>query len=49
MISVIKVADGSFNVIGTDNGMFVIQGNLTEAQLKDLVKKAQHELKKKGQ
>lgn len=46
MIEVIKVTDGSYNVIGTDNGMFVLQGNLTEAQLKELLKKVRKALKK---
>jgi hypothetical protein len=45
MIAVIKVTDGSFNVIGTDDDMFIIQGNLTEAQLKELIKAAREALK----
>lgn len=46
MIAVIKVTDGTYNLIGTDNGLFVLQGNLTEAQLKDLLKKVRKALKK---
>lgn len=38
MIAVIKVTNGSYNVIGTDDGMFVIQGNLTKPQLEELLK-----------
>jgi hypothetical protein len=45
MISVIKTTGGTFNVIGTDEGMFILQGNLTEPQLKDLIKKANKALK----
>jgi len=38
MISVIPVENGSgtFNVLGIDEGMFCLQGNLTLAQLKQL-------------
>jgi hypothetical protein len=45
MIDVIKVTDGSYNLIGTDKGMFVLQGNLTEEQLKELLKKGKEALK----
>jgi ABC-type transporter Mla MlaB component len=45
MISVIKVTDGSFNVIGTDNGMFVLQGNLTKEQLMELKREITKALK----
>jgi len=33
MISVIKVTDGTYNVIGTSNNEFILQGNLTKSQL----------------
>lgn len=46
MIEVIKVTDGTYNLIGTDDGMFVLQGNLTEAQLKALLNKIRKALKK---
>jgi len=38
MISVIPVENGSgtFNVLGIDEGMFCLQGNLTLKQLKEL-------------
>jgi hypothetical protein len=36
VISVIKITDGSYNLIGTANGMFVLQGNLTEEELTEL-------------
>jgi len=47
VIAVIKVeGTGTYNVIGTDEGMFVIQGNLTEPQLKELLKAGKEALKK---
>lgn len=35
-IAVIKTTSGSYNVFGTEDEMFVIQGNLTFEQLKKL-------------
>jgi hypothetical protein len=46
MITVIKVNDGSYNLIGTSEGMFILQGNLTADELKQLVYEAKKELKK---
>lgn len=45
MISVIKVASGGYNVIGTSDGLFTIQGHLSEQQLKELIKEARAALK----
>jgi hypothetical protein len=28
--------NGSWNVLGVENGMFILQGNLTDAQIKEL-------------
>jgi hypothetical protein len=42
MITVIKTDSGSYNVFITRDGMFVLQGNITKAELKGL----QAELKK---
>ncbi len=33
MISVIKVTNGTYNVIGVSRNEFIIQGNLTKPQL----------------
>lgn len=46
MIAVIRTDSGNFNLFGTRDGGFYLQGNLTEAELKELVKAAQKELKK---
>jgi hypothetical protein len=45
MIAVIKTDSGTFNVFGTDDNVFILQGNLTEAQLKELIKAAREALK----
>lgn len=45
MISVIKTMSGGYNVIGTADGVFVVQGHLTEAQLKELLKAGREALK----
>lgn len=36
MISVIKTESGRFNVIGTNDEGFCLQGNLTEEELQEL-------------
>ena len=36
MISITKVTNGSYNVFGTSDGAFVLQGNLTKDELKQL-------------
>lgn len=36
MIKVIKTSGETYNLIGTENGTFVLQGNLKKAQLKQL-------------
>jgi hypothetical protein len=36
VISVIPVDDGSYNLIGTEDDQFVLQGNLTREQLEEL-------------
>jgi hypothetical protein len=36
MIAVIKTDSGGYNVIGTDDNVFILQGHLTKAQLKEL-------------
>ena len=43
MITVIPVRDGSFNVIGTDPDVdgFIVTGNLTKAQLQELIREAE--------
>jgi hypothetical protein len=46
MISVIKTTSGGYNVIGTDDGVFILQGHLTEAQLRDLKREITKALKK---
>lgn len=38
--------NGTYNVIGIEDGMFILQGNLTEAQLKELAKEIRETLKK---
>jgi hypothetical protein len=38
--------NGGYNVIGTENGRFILQGNLTKAQLKELAKEIRETLKK---
>jgi galactose-1-phosphate uridylyltransferase len=38
--------DGTYNVIGIENRRFFLQGNLTEAQLKELAKEIKAVLKK---
>lgn len=45
MIAVIRTDSGNYNVIGTADDMFVIEGNLTEKQLRELIKAAQAALK----
>lgn len=40
-IAIIKTDSGRYNVVGTEDGAFILQGNLTKDQLKELVKKAQ--------
>jgi hypothetical protein len=47
MIAVIKTDSGNYNVFGTENDAFIISGNLTKAQLIDLVNKAAKALKEK--
>lgn len=44
MISVIRTVNGTFNIFGTHNDGFIIQGNLNEAQLRELIDKAQKAL-----
>jgi hypothetical protein len=44
MISVIKTVHKTFNVIGTDDGLFILQGNLTEDQLRELIAEAKKAL-----
>ena len=45
MISVIKTDSGGYNVIGTAGGAFILEGHLTEEQLRELVKQATKALK----
>lgn len=45
MISVTKTDSGNFNLFGTRDGSFCLEGNLTEQELKELIKQAQKELK----
>jgi len=42
-----RVTNGSYNVIGIDEGSFIVQGNLTREQLLELVAAAKAELKAK--
>jgi hypothetical protein len=37
---------GNYNVIGIEDGQFILQGNLTEEQLKELAKEIRKVLKK---
>jgi hypothetical protein len=46
MISVIKTTSGNYNVIGTADDAFIIQGNLTKSQLQELLVAISLELKK---
>jgi hypothetical protein len=46
MISVIKTSSGGYNILGTADGVFVIQGHLTKEQLKELRTEINKELKK---
>ncbi len=48
MIEVIPTTGGTYNLIGTDGGMFVLQGNLTKAQLVALQKQIAKALKEKS-
>jgi hypothetical protein len=47
VIAVIRTDSGNFNVIGTADDMFVIQGNLTEEQLLELREKIDEALEDK--
>lgn len=38
MIAVIRTDSGNYNLFGTADDAFILQGNLTEAQLKELAK-----------
>lgn len=44
MILVRKVTNGTYNVIATNNGEFILQGNLTELELRDLQDEINHAL-----
>ena len=45
MIAVIKTDSGSYNLFGTDGDFFILEGNLTKAQLQELIVKAEKVLK----
>jgi hypothetical protein len=45
MLSVIKTTSGGFNVVATEDGMFTLQGHVSEAQLKELIIEAKKALK----
>lgn len=45
MIHVILTTGGTYNVFGTENSAFILQGNLTKAQLKELAKEIREALK----
>lgn len=38
--------NGTYNVIGIEDGAFILQGNLTKAQLRELAKEIRETLKK---
>jgi len=38
MIAVIPTVHGTYNIFGTDGDDFILQGNLTKAQLEELLK-----------
>lgn len=44
MIAVIRTVHGNFNVLGTRDDGFVLQGNLNRDELKDLLEKGQEAL-----
>lgn len=39
-------SNGGYNVIGIEDGAFILQGNLTKAQLRELAKEIRETLKK---
>jgi hypothetical protein len=45
MISVIKTDHGTYNLFGTRDGAFCLEGNLTELELEELGRKIQLLLK----
>ena len=45
MIAVIKTTGGTYNIFGTADDMFILQGNLTKDQLIELEKKIKEALK----
>lgn len=45
MIAVIRTDSGSYNLFGTSGDAFILEGNLTEAQLKELRKAIDKALK----
>ena len=45
VITVIRTDSGNFNLFGTHDGGFSLQGNLTEAELRELIKAAKEALK----
>ena len=47
MISVIRTDSGSYNLFGTRDNGFILQGNVTEEELDELAK-AIEKAKKKG-
>ena len=48
MIAVIKTDSGNYNIFGTRDQMFILEGNLTKDELKDFVKQANAALKLKS-
>lgn len=44
MLALIRTVHGTYNLIGTDEGMFYVQGNLTLEQLRELYDAIRKEL-----
>ena len=45
MVTVIRTDSGNYNLFGTEDGAFILQGNLTLAQLMELKKEVDSAIK----